>query len=64
MELLLDDFLEQMRNPDSVNAREFLRLIRETTESGRDIWLLDDEKKRVAIVVPIDGGSFGAQNIV
>ena len=64
MELLLDDFLKQMSNPDSVNAREFLKLIRETIESGRNIWLLDKEKKRVAIVIPIDGGTFGAQNIV
>ena len=64
MEIILNDFIEQMSNPGSFHAEEFLKLIRETRESGRDVWLLDDDKRRVAIVVLTESGTFRAQNIV
>jgi hypothetical protein len=64
MEVLLSDFIDQMRYPASFNAVEILRLIKETRVGGNDVWLLDENNNRVAIVVLTENGIFRAQDIV
>jgi len=64
MELLLEDFIMQMNNHGSLHATEFLKQIQDTRKKGLDVWLLDDENKRVAIVVLHEDGTFRAQNIL